>query len=205
MQTTSASIQLMLTKQPLQTLCTYPRHWFLNLNPLSSSSCTEHWWFLPGCSLRPLECSPLDITRIRIQVLSHVGLHFGFRWVMICICYRNSNNLPSVCCSMQVHRMCMFLALILSISASVIIFVDSWAFTYNPNGPVAEQYHPILGVILTSLLILQVLIAFCRPGPNAKSRFLFNWFHWFVGNAVHIIAGWSLNFKSTVIIWHSGL
>lgn len=86
------------------------------------------------------------------------------------------------------HRFCMALTILLSLTASVLIFVENnFEYTQNPQNAVAEKYHPILGIILTCLAILQVLVAFCRPNPTARKRFLFNWFHWLTGNCAHIV------------------
>lgn len=81
------------------------------------------------------------------------------------------------------HRTLMLLAVAMMISAFVIIFiyVDGWS-------QVAPNPHPILGCVCTGLAVMQPIMAVFRPSPNAPKRYIFNWLHWFVGNAGQILA-----------------
>lgn len=49
--------------------------------------------------------------------------------------------------------------------------------------------HPILGVIVVGLAIVQVIFAFLRPHPGEPLRPYFNWIHWGIGNTAHIVGG----------------
>ena len=49
--------------------------------------------------------------------------------------------------------------------------------------PIAENPHALLGVICAGLCFMQPLIALTRCHPDHRRRPLFNWVHWFVGNA----------------------
>lgn len=46
----------------------------------------------------------------------------------------------------------------------------------------------MLGSIAFAFALFQPLGALFRPHPDAGSRWIFNWLHWFGGNAGHITA-----------------
>lgn len=76
----------------------------------------------------------------------------------------------------------MILTWALTIAGFVIIFVElrGWSAADNP--------HAILGTVTTILCFIQPFMALFRPGPTDKNRPIFNWAHWFVGNAAHLLA-----------------
>lgn len=80
------------------------------------------------------------------------------------------------------HRFFMIATWALTIAGFVIIFVElrGWSAADNP--------HAILGTITTILCFIQPFMALFRPGPTDKNRPIFNWAHWFVGNAAHLLA-----------------
>lgn len=80
------------------------------------------------------------------------------------------------------HRFFMILTWALTIAGFVIIFVElrGWSAADNP--------HAILGTVTTILCFIQPFMALFRPGPTDKNRPIFNWAHWFVGNAAHLLA-----------------
>ena len=45
----------------------------------------------------------------------------------------------------------------------------------------------VLGCITTGLCFIQPFMALLRCHPGTPKRPIFNWLHWFVGNAAHII------------------
>lgn len=45
----------------------------------------------------------------------------------------------------------------------------------------------MLGCITTGLCFIQPFMALLRCHPGTPKRPIFNWLHWFVGNAAHII------------------
>ncbi|XP_008208684.1 putative ferric-chelate reductase 1 homolog isoform X1 [Nasonia vitripennis] len=77
------------------------------------------------------------------------------------------------------HRFFMFLTWSMTLAAFVIIFVEleSWS---------SATYHASVGLATTILCFIQPFMAAMRPHPGAPKRALFNWAHWFVGNAAHI-------------------
>ena len=80
----------------------------------------------------------------------------------------------------------MILAATFTIASFIIIFVHVGGYTAGSRS--AEKYHPILGIVVMSLMVLQIVFAFFRPDPAAKRRPIFNWIHWTMGNGAHIIA-----------------
>lgn len=80
------------------------------------------------------------------------------------------------------HRICMILTWALTLAGFVIIFVEirGWSMVENP--------HAIFGTITTVLCFFQPIGAFFRPHPGSKKRPWFNWSHWLLGNAAHILA-----------------
>ena len=81
----------------------------------------------------------------------------------------------------------MTLAATFTLAAFIIIFVHIGGYTYAGSQS-AEKYHPILGIIVMSLMVLQIVLGMFRPEPSAKRRPIFNWIHWTMGNGAHIIA-----------------
>ncbi|XP_053985037.1 putative ferric-chelate reductase 1 homolog isoform X1 [Hylaeus volcanicus] len=77
------------------------------------------------------------------------------------------------------HRFFMILTWSMTIAAFVIIFVQLGEWS-------SEVIHASLGVATTLLAFIQPFMAAARPHPGAPRRPLFNWAHWFVGNAAQI-------------------
>ncbi|XP_035740364.1 putative ferric-chelate reductase 1 homolog isoform X1 [Vespa mandarinia] len=70
---------------------------------------------------------------------------------------------------------------ILTLIAIVVIFVELGTWS-------TETFHASLGLATTILCFIQPFIAAMRPEPGAPRRQLFNWTHWFIGNAAQICA-----------------
>ncbi|XP_066298871.1 putative ferric-chelate reductase 1 isoform X2 [Branchiostoma lanceolatum] len=84
-----------------------------------------------------------------------------------------------------VHRAVMTLTVLMAIAAFVLIFVfKEWTFVTGSNNTI----HAVMGIIVTSLGVIQPFMALCRPGPEAPNRVVFNWFHWGFGTAARIMA-----------------
>ncbi|XP_043508551.1 putative ferric-chelate reductase 1 homolog isoform X1 [Frieseomelitta varia] len=77
------------------------------------------------------------------------------------------------------HRFFMILTWSMTIAAFVIIFVELGEWS-------SETIHASLGLATTILAFIQPFMAAARPHPGAPRRPLFNWAHWFVGNAAQI-------------------
>ena len=80
----------------------------------------------------------------------------------------------------------MTLAATFTIAGFILIFVHIGGYTTGSTS--AEKYHPILGIVVMSLTVVQIIFALFRPEPSAKNRPTFNWIHWTMGNGAHIIA-----------------
>lgn len=90
------------------------------------------------------------------------------------------------------HRFLMLLAVLACIVAFVVIFIYIGAWSKLPGASMWHKAHPILGVIVMILAIINPIMAFFRPDPISKRRIIFSWAHWFVGTCAHIIAGLNL-------------
>ncbi|XP_076665949.1 putative ferric-chelate reductase 1 homolog isoform X2 [Andrena cerasifolii] len=77
------------------------------------------------------------------------------------------------------HRFFMILTWSMTLAAFVIIFVELGEWS-------SEVIHASLGLATTILAFIQPFMAAARPHPGAPRRPLFNWAHWFVGNAAQI-------------------
>lgn len=71
----------------------------------------------------------------------------------------------------------------LTVVGFVLIFVEIGGWVSE-----SSQNHALLGSLTTLLCFIQPFMAALRPHPNTSRRPLFNWAHWLVGNAAHIVA-----------------
>lgn len=83
------------------------------------------------------------------------------------------------------HRILMAAVWALTITAVVLIFVDVGGWTSIPT---ERNPHAVIGIIVTVMAFIQPLMAYFRPHPGTRNRFIFNWAHWLVGNSAHILA-----------------
>ena len=75
--------------------------------------------------------------------------------------------------------MCMLVACVLAGGYCSWKFVGGWS---------GFSLHPLLGVSTMAGMLTQVMIAMCRCSPDHGMRFIFNWIHFTLGNATHILA-----------------
>ncbi|XP_056017910.1 putative ferric-chelate reductase 1 isoform X2 [Ostrea edulis] len=90
----------------------------------------------------------------------------------------------------QFHRGLMVTTLVLTLVGFIIIFVEVNGYS-QISAPMDKTYlksHPILGIIVTILVVINPVMALFRPGPKDKNRPIFNWGHWAVGMAAHILS-----------------
>ncbi|XP_045196153.2 putative ferric-chelate reductase 1 isoform X3 [Mercenaria mercenaria] len=89
-----------------------------------------------------------------------------------------------------VHRTLMFVVVLCVVVAFVAIFYEVGGFSKISAEPGREytKAHPYLGIIVTAFTLLNPIMAFFRPSPDHKNRPVFNWAHFSVGTAAHIIA-----------------
>ncbi|XP_067677457.1 putative ferric-chelate reductase 1 isoform X2 [Haliotis asinina] len=97
----------------------------------------------------------------------------------------------SKCCGekvwFQLHRSFMMLVFLAAVTAFILIFVDVKGWS-DLGEEASKKAHPILGVIVTALAVLNPIMALFRPHPNDANRPIFNWAHFGVGTAAHILA-----------------
>ncbi|XP_041371111.1 ferric-chelate reductase 1-like [Gigantopelta aegis] len=86
----------------------------------------------------------------------------------------------------QIHRTCMVLAFVATCSGFIIIFIDVQGYS-QIEGEDYKKAHPILGIIVTALVIINPIMSIFRPGPLDNKRPIFNWAHWGVGTSAYIL------------------
>ncbi|XP_067657072.1 ferric-chelate reductase 1-like isoform X2 [Haliotis asinina] len=87
----------------------------------------------------------------------------------------------------QIHRMCLGLTFVATIAAFIIIFIEAQGYSHI-NGEDYKKSHPILGILVTALVIINPVMAYLRPGPSSEGRPLFNWAHFLVGTGAYCLA-----------------
>ncbi|KAJ8315683.1 hypothetical protein KUTeg_007833 [Tegillarca granosa] len=100
----------------------------------------------------------------------------------------------------QIHRLCMISALVCTLIAFVVIFVESGGYSdiVTEDGKGYLKAHPVLGIIVTILVIVNPIMAIFRPNPDHEKRPIFNWSHRLVGtiaqglSAITILFGFEL-------------
>jgi hypothetical protein len=78
------------------------------------------------------------------------------------------------------HRTLMMGVWFLTIIAFIIIIVK--------EKTIEKGYHQGIGIIVLILTFMQPIIAQMRCGPGHPNRLWFNWIHWIVGSAAHLLA-----------------
>ena len=86
----------------------------------------------------------------------------------------------------QAHRLLMASAVLLSVVAMVVIVIEVGVHPLQIEH-LSKNAHPVIGLICVILAIIQPIMAAFRPHPGDSGRKLFNWAHWGVGNAAHVL------------------
>ncbi|XP_062595573.1 putative ferric-chelate reductase 1 [Saccostrea cucullata] len=100
----------------------------------------------------------------------------------------------------QIHRTCMVLVFTFTVSAFVVIFVDVGGY----REVVVEEskgylrYHPILGIIVTSLTVINPIMSLFRCAPTDRRRPIFYIAHFTVGTVAHILAAITVLFGMNI-------
>ncbi|XP_078329787.1 uncharacterized protein LOC111104417 isoform X1 [Crassostrea virginica] len=100
----------------------------------------------------------------------------------------------------QIHRTCMVSVFILTVAAFVIIFIDVGEYreVAVSDGRDYLKYHPILGIVVTALTVINPIMSLFRCGPDDKRRPLFNIAHFTVGTGAHILAAITVLFGMNI-------
>lgn len=80
------------------------------------------------------------------------------------------------------HRIFMITTWVLTVIGFILILIEVGGWSTTGDNP-----HAITGIITVVLCFIQPFGAYFRPHPGTKRRPLFNWLHWGVGNAAHIL------------------
>ncbi|KAL0811036.1 hypothetical protein ABMA28_010316 [Loxostege sticticalis] len=80
------------------------------------------------------------------------------------------------------HRILMVLTWLLTVVGFILILVEVGGWSTTGDNP-----HAITGLVTVILCFIQPIGAYFRPHPGTKKRPVFNWLHWFFGNAAHIL------------------
>ncbi|CAK1547748.1 unnamed protein product [Leptosia nina] len=80
------------------------------------------------------------------------------------------------------HRILMVGTWVLTVVGFIIILVEVGGFATTGDNP-----HAITGLVTVILCFIQPIGAYFRPHPGTRKRPIFNWAHWFFGNAAHIL------------------
>ncbi|RMX41681.1 hypothetical protein pdam_00015853, partial [Pocillopora damicornis] len=80
------------------------------------------------------------------------------------------------------HRLLMVLTVVLTILGVIIIFVHAGRWTKEAGA------HPITGIFVLVLAVIQPIMAVFRPHPGEEKRYIFNWAHRGVGLSALILA-----------------
>ncbi|XP_074645675.1 putative ferric-chelate reductase 1 homolog [Tubulanus polymorphus] len=86
----------------------------------------------------------------------------------------------------NLHRVCMVTVLCLTIVGIVTIVIAVGGFEMDEELP--GRAHPILGIIVAILCILNPIMAQFRPHPDDERRPIFNWSHRIVGFTAHVFS-----------------
>ncbi|XP_067119288.1 putative ferric-chelate reductase 1 homolog [Centruroides vittatus] len=145
-------------------------------------------------SINPVNLNTVSIVRGKSSLL--VKIHGSFMvatWIglvsigiLLARYYKQVWEGSTLCKSkiwFATHRAIMLLSVSLVIAAFVVIFKHKEGWSEVPDNP-----HPILGVVTTGLIIVQMIAGLARPSPNSSQRPVFNWLHWFIGNCTQITA-----------------
>ncbi|XP_059176709.1 putative ferric-chelate reductase 1 [Physella acuta] len=98
------------------------------------------------------------------------------------------NTILSLKVWFQIHRLCMVLVFCLTAIGFIIIFVEEKDWSKVENEAVYLSGHPIIGVIVMILTVLNPVMSLFRCDPGTPKRPLFNWAHFIVGVSAHILA-----------------
>ncbi|WAR02266.1 FRRS1-like protein [Mya arenaria] len=86
-----------------------------------------------------------------------------------------------------IHRACMVCVFVLTAVSFVIIFIHVGGFA-QISGTYFEKSHPIIGIVVMALTVINPIMALFRPHPDTPKRKIFNYAHFGVGSGAHILS-----------------
>uniref|UniRef100_A0A0B7AUI7 DOMON domain-containing protein n=1 Tax=Arion vulgaris TaxID=1028688 RepID=A0A0B7AUI7_9EUPU len=87
----------------------------------------------------------------------------------------------------QIHRICMILVFCTTAAGFIIIFIEVDGYSNIQEERTFLVGHPIIGIIVMSLTLINPIMAIFRCHPGTSKRPIFNWAHFFVGTSAHIL------------------
>eukprot|EP00095_Tigriopus_kingsejongensis_P001362 maker-scaffold523_size146679-snap-gene-0.15 protein:Tk01362 transcript:maker-scaffold523_size146679-snap-gene-0.15-mRNA-1 annotation:"ferric-chelate reductase 1 homolog" len=85
------------------------------------------------------------------------------------------------------HQLFMTLTLGFTLAGVILVVSDRGLSSFSAEAVKANP-HPVLGIVAIILALIQPVMALLRPSPQSERRWIFNWAHWFCGNAAWILA-----------------
>ncbi|XP_061176335.1 putative ferric-chelate reductase 1 [Saccostrea echinata] len=187
--------------------------WYLlrSTGPLASGAVTKH-------STRSASSSPVDFLSTSLITEEQpdnllVKIHGSFMmiaWVMFSSIgivtarfFKNGwegKTLMGQKVWFQIHRTCMVLVFTFTVSAFVVIFVDVGGYreVVVEEGKGYLRYHPILGIIVTTLTVINPIMSLFRCAPTDSRRPIFYIAHFTVGTVAHILAAITVLFGMNI-------
>ncbi|XP_022837537.1 putative ferric-chelate reductase 1 homolog [Spodoptera litura] len=80
------------------------------------------------------------------------------------------------------HRIFMVLTWLLTVVGFILILIEVGGWSTTGDNP-----HAITGIVTVIMCFIQPIGAYFRPHPGTKTRPIFNWAHWLLGNSAHIL------------------
>lgn len=99
----------------------------------------------------------------------------------------------------QLHRVSMVFTLLLTVIGFILIFVEEGEYSESVGLP--YDAHPVLGIIVTALTVINPIMASFRPDKSSSKRPLFNFAHRSVGVIAFILADAAIFIG---IFWYHG-
>lgn len=97
-----------------------------------------------------------------------------------------------------VHRICMGSVMTLTVISFIIIFVEVGGYAHDISVVVGSitlgRLHPVLGIIVTILVIANPVMAMFRCSPDHEKRPIFNFAHRLCGISAHVLAAFAIIF-----------
>ncbi|XP_041357679.1 putative ferric-chelate reductase 1 [Gigantopelta aegis] len=87
----------------------------------------------------------------------------------------------------MIHRSLMLILGLLVTGAFVVIFLEVRGIS-EISFVDFHNIHPVLGIIVMALTIVQIFLGLFRPASASKNRPMFNWSHWGIGIILHMLS-----------------
>lgn len=86
-----------------------------------------------------------------------------------------------------VHTFLMTVNLILTAASFILVFVSAKSWFHIPGGSGYINAHPYIGTAVLACVVINPILALCRPRPTSSKRAMYNWVHWVTGKAGFVL------------------